>query len=205
MLDAACGDTRRGGGPSIPPSATVLAVVVTVAATLSEANTCPPSSVNVDVTANAITLAADVANNARYDHAVNVDSGLSPAALDNDTNNGGTGSTSVQVAVVSVILNAAKSSLRVYFKGVRRPLNKALPKGAEFLNLECSAWGYHEAVSTREDAGCTSAAELQEGEDHEYTGFYPAQPIRSGREDTRGHGNVSTQVCVLNTAKDLQS
>jgi hypothetical protein len=135
MLDAACGDTRRGGGPSIPPSATVLAVVVTVAATLSEANTCPPSSVNVDVTANAITLAADVANNARYDHAVNVDSSLSPAALDNDTNNRGAGSTSVQVAVVSVILNATKSSLRAYFEGVRRPLNKALPKGAEFVNV----------------------------------------------------------------------
>jgi len=38
------------------------------------------------------------------------------------------------VAVVSVISNAAKSSLRAYFEGVRWPLNKALPKGAEFLN-----------------------------------------------------------------------
>ena len=115
MLDAACGDTRRGGGPSITPSATVLAAVVTVAATLSEANTCPPSSVNVNITATAITMAADVANNARYDPAVNVDGGLSPAALDNDAHDGGTGSTSVQVAVVSVISNAAKSSLRAYF------------------------------------------------------------------------------------------
>ena len=43
-------------------------------------------------------------------------------------------STSVQVAVVSVISNAAKSSLRAYFEGVNWPLNKALPKGAEFLN-----------------------------------------------------------------------
>ncbi len=50
MLDAACGDTGRGGGPSIPPSATVLAAV-TVAAASSEANTRPLSSVGVDVTA----------------------------------------------------------------------------------------------------------------------------------------------------------
>ena len=40
----------------------------------------------------------------------------------------------MQVAVVSVISNAAKSSLRAYFEGVNWPLNKALPKGAEFLN-----------------------------------------------------------------------
>jgi hypothetical protein len=60
-------------------------------------------------------MAADVANNARYDPAVNVDGGLSPAALDNDAHDGGTGNTSVQVAVVSVISNAAKSSLRAYF------------------------------------------------------------------------------------------
>jgi len=35
---------------------------------------------------------------------------------------------------VSVISNAAKSALRAYFEGVNWPLNKALPKGAEFLN-----------------------------------------------------------------------
>ncbi len=40
----------------------------------------------------------------------------------------------MQVAVVSVISNAAKSSLRAYFEGVNWPLDKALPKGAEFLN-----------------------------------------------------------------------
>ncbi len=40
----------------------------------------------------------------------------------------------MQVAVVSVISNAAKSSLHAYFEGVNLPLNKALPKGAEFLN-----------------------------------------------------------------------
>ena len=40
----------------------------------------------------------------------------------------------MKVAVVSVISNAAKSSLRACFEGVNWPLNKALPKGAEFLN-----------------------------------------------------------------------
>ena len=122
-----------GGGPSIPPSATVLAAV-TVAAASSEANTRPPSSVGVDVTATAVTTAADIANDARYDPAINVDGGPSPAALDNDADNGGAGNMLVQAAVVSVILIAAKSSLRAYFEGVNWPLNKALPKGIEFLN-----------------------------------------------------------------------
>jgi hypothetical protein len=35
---------------------------------------------------------------------------------------------------VSVISNATKSSLCAYFEGVNWPLNKALPKGAEFFN-----------------------------------------------------------------------
>jgi hypothetical protein len=72
---------------------------------------------------------------ARYDPAANVDGGPSPPAalLVDDANNGGEGNTSVQAAVLSVISNAAKSSLRAYFEGVSWPLNKALPKGAEFL------------------------------------------------------------------------
>ena len=134
MLDAACGDTGRGGGPSIPSSATDQAVV-TVTASSSEANTCPLSSVGVDVATTAVTMAADVANNnARYDPAVNVNGGPSLTDLDNDADDGGAGNTLAQSAVVSVILIAAKSSLRAYFEGVRWPLNKALPKGAEFLN-----------------------------------------------------------------------
>ena len=125
MLDAAYGDTRRGSGPSIPPLATVLAAV-TIATALSEANTRPPSSVGVDITATAVTTAADIANDARYDPAFNVDeSRKPPAALDNDTDNGGAGNTSVQVAVLSVISNAANSSLHAFFEGVRWPLNKA--------------------------------------------------------------------------------
>ena len=82
----------RGSGPSIPPSATVLAAV-TIAAALSEANTCPPSSIGVNVTATAVTTAADIANNARYDPAINVDGSPSPAALDDDADNGGAGNT----------------------------------------------------------------------------------------------------------------
>jgi hypothetical protein len=51
-----------------------------------------------------------------------------------DADNGGAVNMSVQVAVMSVISNAAKSSLHAHFEGVNWPLNKALPKGAEFLN-----------------------------------------------------------------------
>ena len=123
MLDAACGDTRWGGGPSIPRSATALAAI-TVAAALSKANTHPPSSVGVDVTATTVTTAANVTNNARYDPAINVDGGPSPAALDN-ADDGGAGNTLVQAAVMSVISIAAKSSLHAYFEGLRWPLNKA--------------------------------------------------------------------------------
>ena len=96
----------------------------------------PPSSVGVDVTATAVTtMAANVANdNARYDPAVNVNGGPSPAALVDDADNREAGNTSVQVAVMSVISIAAKSSMRAYFEGVNWPLNKSLSKGAEFLN-----------------------------------------------------------------------
>jgi len=127
MLDAAPSAdmaAAAGSSSSIPPSATDLAAV-TVAEAPSEANTRPPSSVDIDITATTITTAADVTDDARYDPAVNVDGGLSPAALDNDADDGGVGNTLVQAAVVSVISNAAKSSLRAYFEGVRWPLNKA--------------------------------------------------------------------------------
>jgi hypothetical protein len=105
MLDAACGDTHRGGRPSFPPSATDPAAV-TVA---EETTTRPPSSVGVDVTATAVTTASDIADDARYDPAVNVNGGSSPASLVDDAYDGGAGNTLVQSAVVSVILIAAKS------------------------------------------------------------------------------------------------
>jgi hypothetical protein len=133
MLEAACGDTRGGGRPSIPPSATVLAAA-TVAAAASQANTRPPSSVGIDITATAANTAADIANDARYDPAINVNGGPSTAALDNDADDGGAGNMLVQAAAVSVISIAAKSSLCAYFEGVNWPLNKTLPKGIEFLN-----------------------------------------------------------------------
>ncbi len=65
MLDAASSDlaAAAGSSTSIPPLATDLAAV-TLAAALLEANTRPPSSVGVDVTATAVTTAANVANNA---------------------------------------------------------------------------------------------------------------------------------------------
>ena len=135
MLDAASSALTAAVGSSsyILLSATDLAAV-TVATASSEANTRPPLSVSIDITATTVTTAADVADNTRYDPDVNVDSSPSPTALEDDTNNGGAGNLSVQVAVVSVISNDAKSSLHAYFEGVNWPLNKALPKGAEFLN-----------------------------------------------------------------------
>ncbi len=92
------------------------------------------AAVGVDVTATAIITAANVANDARYDPAANINGGPSPTALDDDADDGGAVNTLVQVAVVSVISNAATSSLHANFEGVNWPLNKALPKGAEFLN-----------------------------------------------------------------------
>jgi hypothetical protein len=89
-----------GSSTSIPSSATDLAAV-TVAAASSEANTRPPSIVSVDITATTVTAAADVADDACYDPAVNVDGGPSPAALDDDTYKWGARNTSVQVAYFS--------------------------------------------------------------------------------------------------------
>jgi len=160
-MDAVCGDTRRGDGPSIPPSATVLAAV-TVAAASSEANnTRPPSSVGVDVTATAVTTAADVADDARYDHAVNVNGGPSPAALGDVADDGG-GSEHVGASSCRVRhLERRKIILACVFRGSKVASEQGTAQGGRVL--EWSAWGYHEAVSTREDAGCTSAAELQVG------------------------------------------
>ncbi len=120
MLDAASyADidmaAAAGSSSSIPPSATVLAAV-TVAAASSEANTHPPSSVGVDITAPAVTMAADVADDARYDPAAKVNGGPPPTALVDDADNREAGNTSVQVAVMSVISIAAKSSMRAYFE-----------------------------------------------------------------------------------------
>jgi len=83
-------------------------------------------SIDVDITATTVTAAANVADDAPYNPAINVNGGPSPAALDDDADDGGAGNTPVQVAVVSVISNAAKSSLRVYFEGVNWPLNIVL-------------------------------------------------------------------------------
>ena len=136
MLDAASSSDLAAavGSSSIPPSATDPAAVTVAAAASSETTSRPPSSVNDNVPTTAmVTTAADNADNARYDPATNVDGGPSPAALGDDADEG-TVNTSVQVAVMSIISNAAKLSLLAYFEGENWPLNKALPKGAEFLN-----------------------------------------------------------------------
>jgi hypothetical protein len=90
MLDAAGGDTHRGGQPSIPPSATDPAAV-TVTAASSETATRPPLSVGVDVTATAVTTASNIADDARYDPAVNINGGSYPASLVDDAYDGGQG------------------------------------------------------------------------------------------------------------------
>ena len=66
MLDSACGILVGGAVrlSSIPPSATDQAAV-TVAAAALETTARPPLSVGVDVTATAVTTAADVADDAR--------------------------------------------------------------------------------------------------------------------------------------------
>jgi hypothetical protein len=156
------------------------------------ANTRPPLSVDADVTATAVTMAADVANSApRWDPAVN-----------SNTEDGG-----VSEHVY------AKSSCRVRHLERRKISSACVFRGSELASeqgtaqgdrvLEWPAWGHHEAVLSSKDAGCTSAVKLQEGEVYEYSGVYPAQPIRSGREDSRGHGNVYGRVCVIDTCEDL--
>jgi hypothetical protein len=135
MIDAASSDLAAAAesSTSIPPSATVLSAVTIAAASL-EVTTHPPSSIGVNITATAVTTATNVANDAHYNPAANVNSGPSPAALGDNADNRGQGTHRCKVAVMFVISNATKSSLCVYFKGVNWPLNTALPKGAEFLS-----------------------------------------------------------------------
>ncbi len=58
------------------------------------------AAVGVNVTATAVITAANVADDARYNPATNVNGSPSPAALGNDTDDGGAVNTLVQVAVV---------------------------------------------------------------------------------------------------------
>jgi hypothetical protein len=130
MLDATSSDlvATAGSSTSIPLSDTDMAAV-NAAGPLLEAKTSPHSSVNVDINSTTVTMAANAANNARYDPAVNATAAPLVLLLTMTQTMGGTGNALVQVAVVSAILNAAKSSLHVYFEGVNWPLNKALPRG----------------------------------------------------------------------------
>jgi hypothetical protein len=87
MLDAASSDlaAAAGSSTSIPPLATDLAAM-TLAAALSEANTQPPLSVGVDVTATAVTTAADFADDTRHNFATKVDGGPPPVYAGWDAN-----------------------------------------------------------------------------------------------------------------------
>jgi hypothetical protein len=53
--------------------------------------------VNVNITATAVTTAADIADDARYDPAANVDGSPSPAALGDNADDWGAGNTSVEM------------------------------------------------------------------------------------------------------------
>jgi hypothetical protein len=80
MLDATASDMAGAAGSlysSSPLSATDLAAI-TVAAGLSEMTTRPPSGINVNVPATAVTTAADIADDTRHNFAANVDGGPPP-------------------------------------------------------------------------------------------------------------------------------
>ena len=84
MLDAASSADMAATAGSLSSSILLSATdpeAVTVAAALLETTTRPPLSVSIDITAITVTTAADVADDARYDPAVNVDGGPSLAAL----------------------------------------------------------------------------------------------------------------------------
>ena len=117
---------------------------------------------------------------ARYNPgAANVNVGPSPTALGNDADDGGAVNTSVQVAVMSIISNASKSSLRAYFERVNWPLNKALPKGAEFLNgLLGDIMRQFLLVKMQ------VAHQLLNYKNEKFMNTQVAQPVRSGQEDS---------------------
>ncbi len=80
MLDTAASDMAGAAGSSSsssPLSATDPAAI-TVTAGSSEMTTRPPSSINVNVPATAITMAADVADVTRHNFAANVDGSPPP-------------------------------------------------------------------------------------------------------------------------------
>ncbi len=87
MLDAASSDLKAAAGSStsIPPSATDLAAV-TVATALLEANTQPPLSVGVDVTATVVATAANIADDTHHNFAAKVNGGPPPVYAGWDAN-----------------------------------------------------------------------------------------------------------------------
>jgi hypothetical protein len=88
MLDAAASDMAGAAGSlssSSPLLATDLAAI-TVTAGLSETTMHPPSSINIDVLATAITMATDVPDDTRHNFAANVDGAPPPVYAGWDAN-----------------------------------------------------------------------------------------------------------------------
>jgi hypothetical protein len=88
MLDAAASDMAGAAGSlslSSPLSATDPAAI-TIAAGFLETTMRPPSSINVDVPSTAVTMAANVADDTRYNFAANIDGGPSPVYAGWDAN-----------------------------------------------------------------------------------------------------------------------
>ncbi len=88
MLDAAVSDMAGAAG-SLSLSSSLLATdlaAITVASGLSETTTCSPSSIDVNVPATAVTMAADVAKDTHHNFAANVDGGPPPVYVGWDAN-----------------------------------------------------------------------------------------------------------------------
>jgi hypothetical protein len=123
--------------PSGPPSAADWAAVSVAAASETRVTAAAAAAVASAAVAVAVTnddVAAAAADNEDDD---NDDVRIHPPPQQTAAIVGNTveaaGTPSRRVAVSSVISNAAKISLRAYFEGSDWPLNKALPRGAEFL------------------------------------------------------------------------
>jgi hypothetical protein len=135
-------------GPPLETRVTATAAVASTAIAVANDNDHPCNGHDVDdytrhapsnaVAASAITTAdaaAAAAVNNEDDDNDNVQIHPTPqptAAVGGNTVEAA-GTTSKQVAMLSVISSAAKISLRAYFEGANWLLNKALPRGAEFL------------------------------------------------------------------------
>ncbi len=83
--------------------------------------------------------------------------------------------------MLSAISSAATISLHAYFEESNWPLNKTLPRGAEFL---CGPLGdILRKYCLKKTQVARQLLNYKRREVHEYAGFHPAQPVRSRQED----------------------